>query len=464
MNDFEIRVFAAVTLAASALRCSPLRRCSPPRLLGATHGGSASAELNVVGQFEIPVDGLTTDVWAYGNYAYVGSFDEPFCSLDLTGVRVIDISNPTAPEQVTFIPAKPGTRNNDVKVEHIETRHFTGEILVLSNEPCGAPFNPRLNAKGGPVIPGQGGLAIWDVTDPTNPKPMKQNFLKFGVHNTFIYQQGDNAYMLVVDDENVQDLTIVDITKPRSPKVIAVTGQLDWETLDSSEIEGAAEFLHDVWVQENTANQVIAYLSYWDAGLVLLDITDPTAPVFLGDSTYPDPDVVTGLKPEGNAHVAARIRADTSPSSATRTSPSSAPSPPPRPASSRSGLALFGPDPLTFAFWAGDVIDTGGLGCSIGDVPPAPVSATPQIALIERGVCFFSTKAANAEAQGYDAYIVFNSVAGGEGIIDMVAGTPGPFNIPGIFLARSRGGRCSCRSAPPLRRSRASSTARASCG
>jgi hypothetical protein len=35
----------------------------------------------------------------------------------------------------------------------------------------------------------------------------------------------------------------------------------------------------------------IAYLSYWDAGLVMLDVSDPANPVFLGDSTYivPDP-------------------------------------------------------------------------------------------------------------------------------------------------------------------------------
>jgi hypothetical protein len=48
----------------------------------AGHGGSSSPELEVVGRFNPfgGVDGLTTDVWAYGNYAYIGSFDQPFCS------------------------------------------------------------------------------------------------------------------------------------------------------------------------------------------------------------------------------------------------------------------------------------------------------------------------------------------------------------------------------------------------
>lgn len=405
---------------------------------GAGHGGSPSPELAVVGQFPVEIEGLTTDVWAHGNFAYMGSFDQPLCSLDLTGIRVIDISDPTSPEQVAFIPAKPGTRNNDVKVAHLETRHFTGEILVASNEPCNAPFNPRQNATGMPTIPGQGGLAIWDVTDPTKPRALKQNFFKFGVHNTFIWQQGDSAYMMVVDDDNVQDVHIVDITKPQAPKEIAVTGQLDWPDLDSSEIEGPAVFLHDVWVQENADGDMIAYLSYWDAGLVLLDVSDPADPVFLGDSTYPVPDVLSGLPPEGNGHVAAptedgrvAILGDEDFGKFSVFAVTSE-------GSFKVGLAQFGPDPLTSFPAPGDIINTGGLGCTTGDIPLAPGTGT-NIALIERGACFFSTKAANAEAQGYDAYIVFNNAAGGDGLINMSAGTDDVITIPGIFIGNTAG-------------------------
>ena len=46
-------------------------------------------------------------------------------------------------------------------------------------------------------------------------------------------------------------------------------------------------------------------------------------------------------------------------------------------------------------------------GCEPSDFPPA--SATePQVALIQRGTCFFEDKAKNAEAAGYDAAIIFN--------------------------------------------------------
>ena len=48
--------------------------------------------------------------------------------------------------------------------------------------------------------------------------------------------------------------------------------------------------------------------SYWDGGYVVLDVTNPAAPVFLSDTDYPavdpEPFAQTGisLTPEGNGH------------------------------------------------------------------------------------------------------------------------------------------------------------------
>lgn len=405
------------------------------------HGGGDSPELNVVGHIDLELPGENvTDVWAYGNYAYLGTFDDIACSLDFTGVHIVDISDPTNPTKVAFIPAKPGTRNNDVKIAHLETPHFSGEILVASNEGCGSPFLPRRQANGVGSPPGQGGVAIWDVSTPTKPKPLKQNFLEFDVHNTFIWQQGENAYMMVVDDENVQDVHIVDLTKPQSPKEIAVTGQEDWPGDIAAEFGGtAAVFLHDMWVQDN-GGQVVAYLAYWDAGLVMLDVTDPANPVFLGDSTYADPDPLSGEAPAGAGHVAVPSADGT--------------------------RVLFGDEDfaagqlVSFAFegteypateggftpptytlpggtFGGPVHWTGGEGCTTGEFDRA---ANPgEIALIQRGTCFFSTKAANAQALGYAGFIVANDAARGDGLIIMSAGTNDVITIPGFFVGFSTG-------------------------
>lgn len=405
----------------------------------ADHGGSPSAQLTQVGALDLGLPGENvTDVWAYGNYAYLGTFDEGACSLDYTGVHIVDISDPSKPSKVAFIPAKPGTRNNDVKVAHIDTEHFTGEILVASNEGCGSPFQPRRQSKGGNTVPGQNGVAIWNVTDPTNPKVLKQNFLNFDVHNTYIYQQGSNAYMLVVDDENVQDLHIVDLTKPQAPKEIAVTGQLDWSENDN--IGDGEVFLHDVWVQEN-GGKFIAYLSYWDAGLILLDITDPAHPVFLGDSEYPDPDPLSGEDPEGNSHVAvpnadgSRVLMgdeDFAAGSLTSFTFDGASYP------AAEGGFTVPVYTLPSGSFSGPVVWTGGEGCSVGAIPAAP--STDAVALIQRGTCFFQDKAENAFAQGYAGFVVANDAARGEGLVAMAARDAGPYPpIPGVFVGFSTG-------------------------
>lgn len=416
-----------------------------PAVALAGHGGSASAELDVVGHLSaqglgIPGGENVTDVWAYGNYAYLGTFDDIACSLDFTGVHIVDIFDPANPSKVSFIPAKPGTRNNDVKVAHLETGYFNGEILVASNEPCGSVFLPRLHSNGVAAIPGQGGIAIWDVTDPTKPKALKQNYLDFPVHNTYIYQQGENAYMLVVDDVNVQDLTIVDVTKPQSPRVVAVTGQLDWPSDIAAEFgANAGVFLHDVWVQDN-GGQVIAYLSYWDAGLVLLDITDPANPIFLGDSVYGVPDPLSGEFPAGDGHVAVpnadgtRVLLgdeDFAAGALTEFTFDGVSYP----------VAEGGFTPPVFSLpggtFGGPVHWTGGEGCTQAEFDRPANSG--EVALIQRGTCFFSEKAANAQALGYAGFIVANDAARGDGLITMSAGTNDVITIPGFFVGNSTG-------------------------
>ena len=406
----------------------------------ASHGGSPSSELDVVGHLGAQDLGIfgenITDVWASASsndgrdYAYLGTFDDIACTLDTTGTHIVDMTDPENPVKVGFIADKPGTRTNDVKVEHLETPNFSGEVLVATNEPCGSPFIPKLISNGGGFIPGQGGIALWDVTDPTKPKTLKKNFLPNGIHNTYIWQDGDNAYLIAVDDVAVQDTIIVDITKPESPKVIAVTGQQDWPG-DIDNIGVGEVFLHDVWVQDG-----IAYLSYWDAGLVLLDVSDPANPVFLGDSDYPDPDPLSGQAPEGNSHVAVPnadgtrvLMGDEDFAAGSVTSFVF------EGASYDAGVALFAP--FVDGNFSGPVHWTGGEGCTTSEFDRA---ANPgEIALIQRGSCFFSEKAATAQALGYAGFVVANNEAGGDAIINMSAGTPDVITIPGYFVGFSTG-------------------------
>ena len=418
----------------------------------ASHPGGTSPELTVLGHlaFDNDGDGLAdpgrgsiTDVWAYGNYAYVGAFDEPICSLDTTGIKIVDISSPRAPRQVGFLPSPPNTRVNDPKVTHIQTPSFTGEILIGSNETCGNGFNPRLQSKGVSFGGGQGGINLWDVTNPLKPINLKQNFLPFPVHNTFTWQQGQHAYTLVVDDVNARDVHIVDITKPQSPKQIAVTGAPDWPNAVDS-IGVGEVFFHDGWVQQDPASRrYFAYLSYWDLGLVILDVTQPSNPVFVADTDFPTPDPLSGEKPDGNAHVTVPSAdgnlvlegdEDFSPNELKDTQITFQGTTYPalegdftRPIFRLPGSTLTGP-----------IVWTGGEGCTADAVPPAP--ATDAIALIQRGTCFFQDKAESAAAKGYAGFVVANDAARGDALVNMAPRDNGPYPaIPGIFVGFSTG-------------------------
>lgn len=76
-------------------------------------------------------------------------------------------------------------------------------------------------------------------------------------------------------------------------------------------------------------------------------------------------------------------------------------------------------------------------GCAPEDF--APASATePQVALVQRGTCTFETKAANAQAAGYDAVVLFNE--GQEGRTELITGTLGRiFDIPVVGVSFDEG-------------------------
>ena len=92
---------------------------------------------------------------------------------------------------------------------------------------------------------------------------------------------------------------------------------------------------------------------------------------------------------------------------------------------------------LPGATFGGPIHWTGGEGCTTGEFD-RPANAG-EIALIQRGTCFFSEKAANAQALGYVGFIVANDAARGDALITMSAGTADVITIPGYFVGNSTG-------------------------
>ena len=278
MYRLLVSLLAAVVLSAAA---APAAVADPLDLLGSYDPGSPGFNATAVG-----LDGI----------AYLGSWGGSAQCPSL-GVRVVDVHDPTAPTPIGSAAAYSGTTAEHLAVVHYATNRFTGSVLFAGIQRCQA-------AGGAPS-----GLAIWDVTDPANPAEL--GFLPAGrgsrgVHEFTVRQQGGRwlAYLAVPNSEitdRIGDLRIVDVTNPRDPVQLA-----DWGARKDAGLPvgtGAQcapycrgsvpeAFLHSVAL---SADGQTAYLSYWDLGVIILDVSDPTAPRWLGWFAEPQ-------SAEGNTH------------------------------------------------------------------------------------------------------------------------------------------------------------------
>ena len=257
----------------------------------------------------------TTDIWVLGNYAYTGTFNspcggEPDPDTSEAGIWIWDVHNKNKPEFVGIIQSPTGSRTNDVRVATMGS----GDILVHSNESCA----------GGP-----GGYEVYNVDDPANPVPLASVRIDdpnpltpfifgpvtdVGVHNLWLFSQGANDYVAVTTETAYGNFHIYDITDPTNPGLVSFWGaeeSFDPGVVASGDFDrnldaaiwlsngfgaSANRFLHDATI---TADGTRAYLANWDAGLILLDISDPSSPTLVSVAIDP---VNGSLDGEVNSH------------------------------------------------------------------------------------------------------------------------------------------------------------------
>ena len=392
-------------------------------------------------------DGRVADVFAHGDYAYLTAFREPTC--EQAGVHVMDISDPTEPSEVTdaFIPTTVGSYAGEgIQVITLDNEFFTGDLLIHQNETCPAGPAP-------PNVMEKGGINLWDVTDPTDPQPVKLHAgdlvggLDAGPNQTHSMRAWTNVfdgrtYVVLVDDEELTDVDILDITDPFHPALI--NDDLDLEAPpfnvgQTSPPNLTASFSHDMMI-EKIGQRYVMNMNYWDGGYVLLDVTDPREDhvTLIAESDYPALDEERlardhAISPEGNAH-----QSELSPNNKYLLATDEDFNPYRVVATITSGL-YNGTEYTATSASATPPIQAGtsivgtptfvGLAC-------APLAAGTGIALVERGVCTFQDKLNAIQAAGYSSGIVFNNVRADcmAGARMLAAGT-----IPYVFVNRLAG-------------------------
>ena len=180
------------------------------------------------------------------------------------GTSVVDVRDPTAPRLVTQIPAPDGIHSHKVQI--------VGDVLLINYERYRSSTS-------------QGGLKVFDVSKPTDPREI--GFLPMtgkGVHRMTYWEE---PYAYVTGSEEGwtdQFLMIVDLSDPSNPREVGrfwMPGMhaAGGETLNLP--PGRSSKLHHALVRGDRA-----YCGWWDQGLVIVDISDTSRPTFVSQLDF----------------------------------------------------------------------------------------------------------------------------------------------------------------------------------
>lgn len=198
-----------------------------------------------------------------------------------SGWSIVDVTDPSTPELVRFVEGPSNTMTKQIQVAD-------GKMVTALERPksgAGVPGGPKFD----PSDSYKAGVAIWDVaTDPTDPQLLSEHLIGGrGTHRNF-YPGGDYVYCCAspegweptredptVDPVKNFYLSVLDISDPESPVEVG-----EWMAPGQdpdSDVEPETSYFHGpAYVEEDRA-----YLSYGRAGMVVLDVADPTEPTLV---------------------------------------------------------------------------------------------------------------------------------------------------------------------------------------
>jgi len=195
----------------------------------------------------LPIKFRSAEVWVHpgGQCAYLSTISDR--------VYVVDVQDPAKPHIVDSMMVDAQLVNDVMTTED-------GKFGVFSREGASNRKN---------------GLKIFEASDPCHPRVIADynETVSGGVHSSYVYQ--GHAY---ITDDATGSLRVIDIQDPYHPKEVA-----RWQT----EQTVAGRYVHDAQVLDG-----LAYLSYWNDGLIILDVGNgirggsPEAPKLVSQFKY----------------------------------------------------------------------------------------------------------------------------------------------------------------------------------
>jgi hypothetical protein len=229
-----------------------------------------------------PGGGYSGDVVGERHYAYLSSRKGTGADCPAQGVRVYDLADPRRPRHVaTFAdgPSAPElaqTWTEKTIVRRVKTQGFDGVLAVTSVQACGSGF---------------GGFGLYDVTNPAMPRRLALVRTEpRGSHEIWLATARGHAWVYTAEaatefaaEPNAFGFHIYDVTHPRSPVEVGGWGACrDLHRCTPLRGPPGRDVRYLVHSVITNAAATRAYLSYWNFGTVILDISDPARPRYLG--------------------------------------------------------------------------------------------------------------------------------------------------------------------------------------
>lgn len=290
--------------------------------VGYHSGGGRGSESGRNGQARNPHYGAFTEIRTHGDYAYVGMFSSRGDS-EGRGMAIVDIGAYNRAETEAeveqaemnvvsfFRNTNAATAMMDLKVSDDGQYVFVGTqpITALFNEtPTSPGYDTNDSSTSGPNT---GGVLAIDVSDPFNPSLVDaEEGFTTGVHNLFHHRIGGDEYIFACKDIELDGTAGVYVFQfERGPGQLALVNR--WTATGGNNTQGEVTptggmdfYCHDVEVQDDpVTGRPTVYVAYWNAGVRVLDATDPTAMEEIGrfdmrqaHFVTPAPDLVDGKR------------------------------------------------------------------------------------------------------------------------------------------------------------------------
>jgi murein DD-endopeptidase MepM/ murein hydrolase activator NlpD len=270
--------------------------------------GADTLNTTLVGNLDPDGTGFNAGITVSGDHVFMGTWGRRG-RCPGSGVRAIDVSDAAEPQLVaSFATAEefPDTGAESLWVGEVDNAVFQGTLGVVGLRLCENNWRGRLNAE-------FAGLAIYDLTDPASPEMLStvhSGDNTQGVHHVDVIADGEQLLAAFTvpqshlhHEDGIGDVRFLDLTDPADPVALS-----DWDLRrdgPESLVDDLMTAVGDEAVSGHSVTWLdpdMAVVAQSAAGLITLDLSDPTQPGYVASATPYDTSEVASQHQSGQGH------------------------------------------------------------------------------------------------------------------------------------------------------------------